>query len=206
MKNLSLVLNIILLAAVGYLYYYNFSPKKGVKPAMKESADSGSAWKDSVCSHPLIAFVELDSLNENITYIREKRKELEGEQKRIEAEWENGYRSLEAQKNTFLKKGAAITQDEAEKFQAQLMAQQQQIDAKKQSQNQSLSEKSFTFMDGIQKKLKAFLIEYNKEKKYMYILTTGTGLDYMVYKNPSLNITDDVIKGMNNEMKLGRKE
>jgi len=204
MKNLSLVLNIVLLAAVGYLYYYNFSAKKKGGPPMKDVA--GSPWKDSSCEHPLIAYVELDSLNENITYIKDKRKELENEQKSIEAEWENGYRSLEAQKNTFLKKGAAITQDEAEKFQTQLLAQQQQIDGKKQSRTQSLSERSFTFMDGIQKKLKSFLIEYNKEKKFMYILTTGTGLDYMVYKNPSLNITDDVIKGMNQEMKLGLKE
>lgn len=205
MKNLSLVLNIVLLAAVGYLYYDNFSSKKqGKPPMMKDTA--GSAWKDSVCSHPLIAYVELDSLNENITYIKDKRKELETEQARIEGEWESGYKSLEAQKNNFLKKGAAITQDEAEKFQSQLQAQQQTIDRKKQTSTQALSEKSFTFMDGIQKKLKAFLIEYNKDKKYMYILTTGTGLDYMVYKNPSLNITDDVIKGMNKEMKLGLKE
>ena len=205
MKNLSLVLNIVLLAAVGYLYYDHYSgSKKGGRPPMKDG--TGTAWKDSVCSHPLIAYVELDSLNENITYIKDKRKELEAEQKRIEAEWENGYKSLEAQKNTFLKKGAAITQEEAEKFQTQLLTQQQQIDGKKQSATQELSQKSFSFMDGIQKKLKAFLEEYNKTKKFMYILTTGTGLDYMVYKNPSLNITDDVIKGMNEEMKLGLKE
>ena len=204
MKNLSLVLNIVLLAAVGYLYYDNFSTKKKGKPPMKDSA--GTTWKDSVCQHPLIAYVELDSLNENITYIKDKRAELENEQKSIEAEWENGYKSLEAQKNNFLKKGAAITQDEAEKFQTQLLAQQQQIDGKKQALTQKLSERSFTFMDGIQKKLKAFLIDYNKDKKYMYILTTGTGMDYMVYKDLSLNITDDVIKGMNQEMKMGLKE
>ncbi len=203
MKNLSLVLNIVLLAAVGYLYYYNFSGHKNGKPPLKD--DNRPAWKDSVCQHPLIAYVELDSLNENITYIKDKRKELENEQKSIEAEWENGYKSLESQKNNFLKKGAAITQDEAEKFQAQLLAQQQQIDGKKQSLTQKLSERSFNFMDAIQKKLKKFLIDYNKDKKYMYILTTGTGLDYMVYKDTSLNITDDVIKGMNEEMKNGLK-
>ena len=204
MKNLSLLLNIVLLAAVGWLYYDNYSGKKKGMPPMKDTV--GTGWNDSACSHPsLIAYVELDSLNENITYIKNKRKELEAEQRAIETEWENGYRSLEAQKNNFLKKGAAITQEEAEKFQAQLMGQQQQIDGKKQSLNQKLSEKSFTFMDGIQKKLKAFLTEYNKTRKFMYILTTGTGLDYMVYKNPSLNITDDVIKGMNEEMKSGMK-
>lgn len=203
MKNLSLVLNIVLFAAVGYLYYVHFTKAKG-RPPKKDFV--GTTWRDSVCEHPLIAYVELDSLNEKITYIKDKRKELENEQKTIEAEWENGYKSLETQKNNFLKKGAAITQDEAERFQTQLLAQQQQIDGKKQTLTQKLSEKSFTFMDGIQKRLKAFLVDYNKDKKYMYILTTGTGLDYMVYKDLSLNITEDVIKGMNQEMKLGPKE
>ena len=204
MKNLSLALNIILLAAVGYLYYYNFSGKKKDMPAMKN--EPGTTWKDSVCQHPLIAYVELDSLNENITSIKNERQALESEQKKIESDWAEGYKSLDAQKNTFLKKGAAITQDEAEKFQAQLYAQQQKIDGTKQALTQNLSQRSFSFMDGIQKKLKKFLIEYNKDKKYMYILTTGTGLDYMVYKDTALNITDDVIKGMNEEMKSPSKE
>lgn len=203
MKNLSLVLNIVLLAAVGYLYYYNFSGRKNSKAPMK--SEGPTVWKDSGCQHPLIAYVELDSLNENITYIKDKRKELEAEQKSIEADWENGYKSLEAQKNNFLKKGASITQEEAQNFQGQLLQQQQKIDEKKQLLSQKLSEKSFNFMDAIQKKLKKFLSDYNKEKKYMYILTTGTGLDYMVYKDASLNITDDVIRGMNIEMKSGTK-
>lgn len=199
MKNLSLVLNLILLAAVGYLYYYNFSGKKSAKGALKN--ENSAIMNDSNCSRPPIAYVELDSLNENITYIKDKRKELDIEQKAIESEWEEGYKGLEAQKNNFLKKGAAITQDEAQQFQSQLMQQQQKVDAKKQDQSQKLSEKSFGFMDDIQKRLKEFLTEYNKEKKYMYILTTGTGLDYMVYKDPAMNITDDVIKGMNEKMK-----
>ena len=57
-----------------------------------------------------------------------------------------------------------------------------------------------TIMEGIKKHLRDFLAEYNKEKNYMYIFTTGTGLDYMVYKDSTLNITADVIKGMNEKM------
>ena len=147
-----------------------------------------------------IAYVELDSLNENITYIKTKRKELEAEQRAIENEWENGYRGLEAKKDNFLKKGNAITQEMAQEFQGQLLQEQQQIDEKKQNLSQRLSEKSYKFMDDIQKKLKDFLTEYNNQRNFTYIFTTGTGLDYMVYKDSSLNITADVIAGMNEKM------
>ena len=39
MKNLSLVLNIVLLLAVGYLYYYDFSGKKTKDVAAKLSSN-----------------------------------------------------------------------------------------------------------------------------------------------------------------------
>ena len=197
MKNVLVVINLLLLLAVGYLYYYDFSGKKNMH---LESKVYTNDLKDSACHRAHIAYVELDSLNENITYIKGKRKELETEQKKIESDWEAGYRGLEAKKNNFLKKGASITQEEAQQFQGQLLQEQQQIDARKQTLNQKMSEKSFSFMDDIQKKLKEFLATYNKEKKYMYILTTGTGLDYLVYKDTSLNITRDVIKGMNEKL------
>jgi outer membrane protein len=199
MKNLSLVLNILLALAVGYLYYYNFSGKKTREVAAK--SDSNVMVSGNNVYRPPLAYVELDSLNEKITFIKEKRKELEAAMKVIEQEQEAGYRNLQAQKDNFLKKGAAITQEEAEIFQSRLMEQQQKIDRKKQEESQALNEKSFGIMDGIQKKLKDFLAEYNQDKKYMYIFTTGTGLDYMVFKDSTLNITNDVIKGMNAKMK-----
>ena len=203
-KNLSLVLNIILVLAVGYLFYYDFSGKKTEQIATKLSSSYKSS--DSNSYRPPLAYVELDSLNENITYIKERRKELEAEMKAIDAEQERGYMSLEAQKNNFLKKGAAITEEEAQIFQGKLMDQKQQIDNKKQTQSQSLNEKSFGIMEDIQKQLKGFLTDYNKDKKYMYIFTTGTGLDYMVFKDSTLNITNDVIKGMNAKMKAAVKK
>lgn len=202
MKYFSTILNIVLLVAVAFLYYHAFGGNKTTSAnTVKKSVSTVNA-QNSVTAP--IAYVELDSLNEKITFIREKRKELESEQKAIENEWENGYRNLENQKNNFLKKGDAITQKMAEEFQGQLMQQQQKIDGKKQNLTQKLSEKSYKFMDDIQKKLKSFLVDYNKEKNYLYIFTTGTGLDYMVYKDSSLNITEDVVNGMNQKLKASK--
>jgi predicted Holliday junction resolvase-like endonuclease len=124
----------------------------------------------------------MDSIYEKITYIRTRRKELEGEQRGIEAEWENAYRELEGRKNNFLKKGSAITNQMAQEFQGELMRDQQIADNRKQERTQKLSERHYEFMEDISKKLKDFLAEYNTEKNYMYIFTAGTGLDYMVYQ------------------------
>jgi outer membrane protein len=56
-------------------------------------------------------------------------------------------------------------------------------------------------MEDMQGKVRAFMKEYNKTKNYSYILATGTGLDYLFFKDATLNITADVIKGLNEQMK-----
>lgn len=204
MKNLSLILNGVLLIAVGYLYYYDFSGKK-VKDVASQLGN-GYISSDSNRQRPPLAYVELDSLNENITYIKERRKELEAEMKAIDAEQERGYIGLEAQKDNFLKRGASITEEEAQIFQGKLMDQKEKIDRQKQEMSQKLNEKSFGIMEDIKKQLKEFLTDYNRDKNFMYIFTTGTGLDYMVFKDSTLNITKEVIKGMNAKMKPAPKQ
>ena len=197
MRPFLIVVNSILIIAVVFLYlkvFKNTTIKKTEPSSNLINNNSGNLKNAS------IAFVELDSLNEKIGFIKDRRKELEIEQKSIETEWQNGYRGLENRKNVFLKRGNSITQQEAEKFQGELLQQQQQVDERKRNLTQKLSEKSYKFMDDIQKKLKDFLNEYNKTKNYQYILTTGTGLDYMLYKDSTFNITADVIKGMNELM------
>ena len=197
MRSFLIAVNSLLIIAVIFLYIKVFKSTPNVKINTSSNVTSNT---NGSLKNASIAFVELDSLNEKIGFIKDRRKELEIEQKSIEVEWQNGYRGLENKKNEFLKRGNSITQQEAEKFQGELLQQQQQVDQRKHGLTQKLSEKSYKFMDDIQKKLKDFLNQYNKTKNYQYILTTGTGLDYMLYKDSTFNITADVIKGMNDLM------
>ena len=55
-------------------------------------------------------------------------------------------------------------------------------------------------MENIQNKLKAYINDYNKDKKYSYIFATGTGVDNILYKDSVHNITSDIVKGFNKIM------
>ncbi len=204
MKQFSLVVNIVLLVAVAVLFYLHFNGNN--KPVVKASAVPINLIKDSSGNRtPMVAYVELDSLNNNVGFIKQRKKELEAEQKSITAEYESAYRALAAERDQFLKKGNAITQPEAEAFQAKLQQRQQGIESTKQSKAQHLAEKGAKIMEDMQAKIRAFMKEYNKDKNYSYILATGTGLDYLFYKDSTLSITSDVIKGLNDQMKEGVK-
>jgi outer membrane protein len=201
MKNLSLVLNIVLLAAVGYLYFYNFSgTKSNIVPAPDGVIKKTT---DSVGTLPRIAYVDLDSLNENIVFFKQRRKELEQQQKTIETEIMADYKALETKQNNFIQKNPNANPEQIQDMRLQLAQGQQDIEAKKQKQTQQLNQKNFELMETIQKKLKAFITAYNKTKKYQYILTTGSGIDYLIYKDSTLNITKDVVQGVNDMLKTG---
>ena len=200
MKQFSLVLNILLVAAVGVLYYLHFSNSK--KLAVTENTTVAYKKRDSCGDKiPIVAYVELDSLNNNVTFIKQRKKELEAEQKIIAHEYESSYRTLTAERDEFLKKGNAITQQEAETFQAKLGQRQQDIEGAKQTKAQRLAEKGAKIMEDMQTKVRTFMKEYNRDKNYSYILATGTGLDYLFFKDSTLNITNDVVKGLNEQMK-----
>lgn len=185
---------ILLSCAVGVLFFKVFANGNKVTPIYKSNANPTHASQTEQAS---IAYIELDSLNEQITYIKNRRNELERKQKAIETEWKNALNGLQNRANDFQKNAGSKTQQDAEKLQNELGQLQQQIEEKKQRQTQALSQESYTFLEDVQKKLKNYIEEYNKNKKYKYILTTGNGMEYLIYKDESNNITKEVIVGMN---------
>jgi len=204
MKNLSLILNIVLLLAVGYLYYYDFSGKKARDVAEKISRPY--SMNDSGSHRPVLAYVDLDSLNSGILFMKEKKKELDVELKEADRNYEEGIRKLQAARDNFMKRGTTVSDAEARSFSEQLVAEQQLLENKRQQRGQELNTKSFDILEVFRKRLKDFLTEYNKDKNYQCIFMVGSEQEYMIYRDSSLNITADVIKGLNEKWKPASKQ
>ncbi|MES2849601.1 MAG: hypothetical protein V4685_11135, partial [Bacteroidota bacterium] len=111
MKQFSLILNILLVAAVGVLFYFHFSADK--KPVAKKSSTSSSPVSsslDSCAKDHLIGYIEIDSIYDNVDYIKQKQKDIEAQQTSASSSLQGEAMKLENDKNEFLKKGNAITQ------------------------------------------------------------------------------------------------
>lgn len=195
--NKSHIVNAVLAIAVIVLYILHFTGKQDAKNSGPIKVTPRAISKDSGKMDLPIAYVDMDSLNEKITYIKKMRKQFEAEQAAIENEWESGYRNLESQKNSFLQKGSSITQTEAESFQEKLYAQKQQIDSKKEAAMQKFGEKSGKFLDEIHDKLKKYIATYNELAGYRFVFASGKDIDYILYKDAAYDITNDIAEGMN---------
>ncbi len=195
MKQFSLLFNILLTAAVATLFYLHFAGDKHTcKPASLISPS-----KDSCALGHVMAYVQMDSVYEKVTYIQQKQKELDNEQNQIARQYQDAYAQLESKSAGFAQKGNSASQQEMEAFREKLYQEQQAIEAKKQNQAQQMALRRNQVMEEIQKNMRSFLDEFNKDKRYSYIVATGTGMDILLYKDSTHNITAEVIEGLNRQ-------
>lgn len=198
MKQFSLILNILLVAAVGVLFYLHFSiAKKQSAQTGRNNPSASSTGKDSCAKGSLIAYVEIEAIYDSVNYIKLKQKDIESKQSAISNTLQSEAMKLETEKNEFLKRGNSITQAEYEAFEKEYFNKQRNLEEKKQNELQGLATARNQAMESIQKDMRIFLNDYNTNKGYSYIFATGTSLEYMLYKDSTHNITPEVIKGLN---------
>lgn len=203
-KNLSmnrglLILNVVLLLAVCVLFYLHFSgTKKTEKKAVTQSASS-SAPK----SEFRIAYFEMDSIENSFSMVKDVKNELGREEDRMNGEMaslEKNYRNKIAQFQKQAETG--MSQVQSEMANREVLQLQESIRGKKQELDQKYQDLYMRKMREVKTRIEDFLKAYNDEKGYSYIFAYEPGLFY--YRDTAYNITQDVIKGLNDQ--YGKKK
>lgn len=147
-----------------------------------------------------IAYVDMDTMEAKYEYLKSKRAELEKETQQLDNEIGRMTQTLQNEYVAFQKKAQAgtLTQAEGEAGQKRLAGMQENIEQRKQTLGSQLMKKQEAFNKDLQNRLDAYLVKYNKEKGYDYILSYAKG-GSILFANKSLDITEDVVKGMNAE-------
>jgi outer membrane protein len=99
-----------------------------------------------------------------------------------------------------------ITQVEAEKFQQEYQTRYQQIGQRQQTLQGQHLENQAKAIDDIQKRINEYLKEYNQTGKYNFIFSTQEGNPTLYYKDTAFNITNEVVKGLNEKYKQSKKQ
>ena len=191
MKNGLLVLNVILLVAVAYLFYLQFSNKKG-KP------DTGNtiAHNSDMPQAPFrIAYFEIDSIDANCEQVIDIRAEINKKQLAINAELENLDKSYREKYINYQDKAAGMTPAQSEQATNDLMQSQENMKNRRALLDKEYNDFVTRRMQEVKSKIEDFLKEYNKDKGYSYIISYEPGLFYL--KDTIYDITNDVVKGLN---------
>ena len=182
MKNTSLILSIISLVAVvvfGILALTN-GKSEAAAPAEGEAA-AAAACKGA------IVYVDLDRILMEYDMANDLRSVVETKVQNIQAEVNRRGQKLEKDVTAFQEKieKGLLTRSVAE-------AQSQKL------QQQEIQEEQLVMMNQLGDAIKTFIEKYNAEKQYAMILTNSAGAP-VITADAALDITDDVLAGLNEE-------
>ena len=194
MKNLSLILNVILIIAVIVLYAKVFGNKT-------EQNDSVSInTKNSVVGSKLpIAYVNVDSLLQNYLFAKESNESLIKKQEDSRLNINTKARQLQVEMSEFQRKlenNAFLSRERAEQEQARLLKRQQDLQELDGKLSQQLMQVQQKVSEQLRDTIDAFLKQYNKKSKYQIILS-NTSSDNILYADKAYDITKDVTKMLN---------
>jgi outer membrane protein len=197
LSKINLALNVLLLAAVAFLF---FKPSTGVTSKAEKSVnedDSTAVFTPAfLSSNSRVVFVNADSLNEKYEFIAEKYEELEREQLKIESQVQRKMKAAEERYIELEGQAAYMTPGQLEQAQLELQGLQMEISQFQEKLAADFRKKELETQQTFYKNISQYLKEYNKDGMYDFILTYQLG-GQILLANDSLDITNDVIRGLN---------
>ncbi|MBP5391707.1 MAG: OmpH family outer membrane protein [Bacteroidales bacterium] len=149
-----------------------------------------------------IVYIQLDSIVAKYDMFNDLKSELEEKVQKIQNELQSKGRAFERDVKDFqnkIQKGL-MTQSEAEEKNRILgnrQADLQNLSAQKEAE---IQEENTVMMNKVMDAIETFVKKYNEEKKYSMIITG------VFEGDPNLNITNDVIEGLNEEYVKNKKK
>ena len=194
-NNTSLIWNVVLSLAVAVLFFLHFSSK---------SSDAGATADGAVVAGRRTVYVQVDSLLKNYDFFKDTRKELENKNFQLENELTTKGRSLQNEVAFFQQKAQTMTPEQARSTEAQLMKKQQDLVAYRDQSAQALGQEEAKKNEELYKNIRSYIDKYNKENGYEYVLGYSLG-GGILFANPSLDVTQKIIDGLNKEYKNSGK-
>ena len=187
-----LALNIVLLIGVAILFFLFFTRKDKVTSVIttRTGIDTIAQWE-----HTPVAYFDMDSIEANFFLWKQVQTEVVKREAGINDtinQMRNGFQS-------YYQKLQAQSANLSPRQKDSLGNVLAQMDAEIKNRTAELNQKYQTYFMTRQQevvtKIKSYCKEFNKDKKYSYIIAREPGLFY--YTDTAYNVTSELLKGLN---------
>ncbi len=195
MKNTSLILSVISLVAV-VVFGILCLTKDGKKA---ETSAQGEATEAAACKGAIV-YVDLDRILMEYDMANDLRSVVETKVQNIQAEVNRRGKKLEKEVMDFQNKidKGLMTRSVAEVQGQKLQQQEAEFNNYAAQKQQEIQEEQVVMMNQLGDAIHTYLQRYNEEKQYAMILTNSGGAP-VITADATLDITDDVLAGLNEE-------
>ena len=188
-----LVLNVLLLIAVGVLYFLFFQQRN--KPAEAKRPNPVEPGTVATNHEFRIAYFEMDSIENNFEMVKEVKQELsrkQDEQNATKLRLQNGIQNLY---NEYQTKGPTLNEQQIQSYQNRLTEMDNRAKTQMEKMDRDYQDLYMHRMQDVTNQIRDFLKDYNKNQEYAYIFSYEPGIMY--YRDTIYNITADIVQGLN---------
>ena len=201
MKNTSLILSVISLIAVVVFGVLTLTKGgKQAEPATEEAATEAAQKGD-------IVYVDLDRILMEYDMANDLRSVVETKVQNIQAEVNRRGQKLEKEVAAYQEKiqKGLMTRSVAEVQGQKLQEQEIEFNNYAAQKQQEINEEQVVMMNQLGDAIQTFINKYNEEKQYAMILTNSGGAP-VITADANLDITEDVLAGLNDEYIKSKNE
>ena len=193
MKNISLILNVILLLAVAYLYADRFSGGASLKADAPEQAPKSKPIK--------IVYINIDTLHSKSEAYQTTKKELEERFERARATLLSKQKAFQKEVEEYQKKLASgtLTPNQAKKIEDRLAKKQEEIMRLQENASVELDKKTNAFDEKFTNDIKHYSDSLRQVHGYDFVLLYGGVISPMLSANDSFDITNEVVELLNKD-------
>lgn len=185
MKNISLILNVVLIIAVGFLYFKVYNAEETSLPPISAQAAASR-----------IVYVNSDSLMDQYNLFKEMQDRMEKKRDSLDKLLTAKGRSLDREVKEYQEGAGGMSAGERELREESLMRKQQALFDEREGLLESLKEEEAALTDSIYSDMMRYLRSFNSGKGYDFILGYSRGGGILL-ANDSLDITRQVVSGLN---------
>ena len=171
----------------------------GCTPSGKAPQTSSATTSATVAGAGRIAYVDIDSFEAHYESLKKKKDEFKEKQETMEAELQRSAEQMQADYAAVMRKQQAgtLTQSEGEAAQKRLGQMQQSLETRRAAMSTQFQDQLESFNKTLHTEMDAFLADYTQTHNLDYVLSYSRSNAQILYANKGFNITDDVIRGMN---------
>ncbi len=156
-------------------------------------------------SRPEIVYVNSDSLLNNYEYFKEVKQKFESKSKSAQTDLGAKSAAFQREVQAYQQSANTLSADQRAATEQRLARKQQELQTYQQNAGSSLQNEEAAENEKLYEKVASYLKAHAKEKGYKMVLTYVKGNSALLFADESLDVTKDVIKGLNAEYAKEKK-
>lgn len=168
------------------------------------TASSTSAKENKKVTHEFV-YVNSDSLLSKYDYFKEMNGRLESKSKKAEADLKDKGTAFQREVAAYQQGASTMSADQRQKTEERLARKQQELQGFQQNAGAALQNEQATESEKLYDKVADYLKGYAKQKGYKMVLTYSKANPTILFADESLDVTTEVIKGLNEAYKKEKK-